>query len=404
MVCGRMRGGRSRLVGGAHPIDVSGPKKKSPARQAVAFIFPSTPPARQQGPGLALPRTKAWSSFAGPVASKCCLSCTKTHSLTVLSSVTRIPSRPRAWSYLSTTRAVRGDWSTSLAARAANVSKSAILMGAAPSTGAKGEKKNNRLGNGRRRATFFFFFFFARSSLRARQRWAPLASWRTGASPRPHARTHAVQPDKAYAVPERRRGAGLDGAFPPGDSARARRCAARGRSSLTTHAHTPHHTPRTQHSPFVAAFAALVIAQVAKVLVHHALTAEWRPDLCWSSGGMPSSHTAAATALAAAIGMTAGVSSEAFAIAVTFAGVVCYDASGVRLHAGRTASVLNLMLTDLPTDHPAATAVGPSGRLREALGHTPVQVAAGAGLGAGLGGVVGLVYAAVAARKAATGG
>jgi uncharacterized protein len=170
----------------------------------------------------------------------------------------------------------------------------------------------------------------------------------------------------------------------------------------------PNHPPptRTQKTirPFVAAFTALVVAQLAKVLVHHALTAEWRPDLCLTSGGMPSSHTAAATALAAATCATAGPASEAFAIAAVLAGVVMYDASGVRLHAGRTASVLNLMLTDLPTDHPAAAAVGPAGRLREALGHTPVQVAAGAGLGAGLGGLIGLAYAALAARKAATGG
>jgi len=148
--------------------------------------------------------------------------------------------------------------------------------------------------------------------------------------------------------------------------------------------------------------AALLVAQAAKVFVHHALTAEWRPDLCLTSGGMPSSHTAAATALAAAVCVTAGPASEMFAVAAVLAGVVMYDASGVRLHAGRTASVLNLIVTELPTDHPASQAA--SGRLREALGHTPVQVAAGAGLGAGLGLVIGLGYAALAARQAAAGG
>ena len=77
-----------------------------------------------------------------------------------------------------------------------------------------------------------------------------------------------------------------------------------------------------------------------------------------------------------------------------------YDASGVRLHAGRTASVLNLIVTELPGDHPAAAAAaaGPAGRLREALGHTPVQVVAGAGLGGGIGLLVGLVHAYVARR------
>ena len=50
---------------------------------------------------------------------------------------------------------------------------------------------------------------------------------------------------------------------------------------------------------------------------------------------------------------------------------VMYDASGVRLHAGRQASVLNMIITELPPDHP----VSDTRPLRDSLGHTPLQVA-----------------------------
>ncbi|KAI3988265.1 hypothetical protein MKX01_012054, partial [Papaver californicum] len=56
---------------------------------------------------------------------------------------------------------------------------------------------------------------------------------------------------------------------------------------------------------------------------------------------------------------------------------VMYDATGVRLHAGRQAEVLNQIVCELPTEHPLSN-VRP---LRELLGHTPLQVAAGAVLG-----------------------
>ncbi|GFZ04945.1 acid phosphatase/vanadium-dependent haloperoxidase-related protein [Actinidia rufa] len=109
-----------------------------------------------------------------------------------------------------------------------------------------------------------------------------------------------------------------------------------------------------------------------------------------SSGGMPSSHSATVTALAAAIGLQDGTGGSAFAIAVvlgerfgfTLANnqvllkisvdthYVMYDASGVRLHAGRQAELLNQIVCELPPEHPVSS-VKP---LRDSLGHTPLQV------------------------------
>ncbi|KAG0489397.1 hypothetical protein HPP92_008208 [Vanilla planifolia] len=92
---------------------------------------------------------------------------------------------------------------------------------------------------------------------------------------------------------------------------------------------------------------------------------------------MPSSHSATVVALATAIGLQEGVDASSFALAAVLASVVMYDASGIRLHAGRQAELLNQILCELPPEHPLSS-VRP---LRELLGHTPVQVVAGAILG-----------------------
>lgn len=48
-----------------------------------------------------------------------------------------------------------------------------------------------------------------------------------------------------------------------------------------------------------------------------------------------------------------------------------YDATGVRLHAGKQASILNMIITELPPDHPVSANGSP---LKDSLGHTPLQV------------------------------
>ncbi|XP_058001324.1 uncharacterized protein LOC110669974 isoform X2 [Hevea brasiliensis] len=103
----------------------------------------------------------------------------------------------------------------------------------------------------------------------------------------------------------------------------------------------------------------------------------WDSRRMLGSGGMPSSHTATVTALAVAIGLQEGTGAPTFAIALVLACVVMYDATGVRLHAGRQAELLNQIVCELPPDHPVSN-VRP---LRDSLGHTPLQVAAGAVLG-----------------------
>ncbi|RAL42966.1 hypothetical protein DM860_009748 [Cuscuta australis] len=101
------------------------------------------------------------------------------------------------------------------------------------------------------------------------------------------------------------------------------------------------------------------------------------------SGGMPSSHSATVTALAVGVGLQEGFGGSLFATSLILACVVMYDATGVRLQAGRQAEVLNQIVYELPAEHPLAE----SRPLRELLGHTPPQVVAG--------GLLGVVTAAI---------
>lgn len=156
-------------------------------------------------------------------------------------------------------------------------------------------------------------------------------------------------------------------------------------------------------------------AQGAKVFTHYYVQREWDFTRLVGSGGMPSSHTALVMGLTAAMAVLHGTSNSMFAICLVFSLIVSipsmrciswpalacavyspaptaqvmYDATGVRAHAGKQASVLNMIITELPPDHPVSSA---GGQLKEVLGHTPLQVAVGAVLGVVIGYVVGLLY------------
>ena len=130
----------------------------------------------------------------------------------------------------------------------------------------------------------------------------------------------------------------------------------------------------------IAAVLAWFIAQVLKVVL--VFWKEKRIDFSRmvGSGGMPSSHSALITAMAASVGKYAGLDSVLFAIAATVAMVVMYDAANVRREAGRQAELLNKIVLDLYRDNHLDQE-----KLKELLGHTPVEVAAGMVLGIAVG-------------------
>lgn len=90
------------------------------------------------------------------------------------------------------------------------------------------------------------------------------------------------------------------------------------------------------------------------------------------TGGMPSSHSAVVTSLMTAIGLSEGFSSPMFAISFVFSFIVMYDAAGVRRAAGKQAAILNQLI------HSKQVKVDTNEKLKELLGHTPIQVFVGA--------------------------
>ena len=118
------------------------------------------------------------------------------------------------------------------------------------------------------------------------------------------------------------------------------------------------------------------VAQLLKFII--TLIQERRVDFgkFIASGGMPSSHSSFVTALAVAIGHVNGFDSSYFAIAAVLSFIVMYDAANVRLQAGKQAAKINQIIQVLEDPN-----LNPEQRLKEILGHTPIQVVAGGILG-----------------------
>jgi len=131
---------------------------------------------------------------------------------------------------------------------------------------------------------------------------------------------------------------------------------------------------------FVTTFMGWFIAQTIKVAI--GVIQERKFNFKWfvGTGGMPSSHASGVTALATSVGIQEGVGTPLFAMAAMFAVVVISDAQGVRRAAGKQAGVLNKILDDIYWKKHIQ-----DDRLKELIGHTPVEVIAGMLLGLGIG-------------------
>lgn len=137
---------------------------------------------------------------------------------------------------------------------------------------------------------------------------------------------------------------------------------------------------------FLAAATGWLVAQVLKTIIHMFFTKEFAAERLVGSGGMPSSHSSTVCALSVATAYECGVGSVEFAIAAFLGIIVMYDAMGVRRETGIQAKMINDMIQifedmgrkDLNTDE----------KLKEFVGHTPLQVLMGAILGI----VIGLCF------------
>ena len=127
---------------------------------------------------------------------------------------------------------------------------------------------------------------------------------------------------------------------------------------------------------FQATFIAWAIAQSLKFFVELIWRRHLNLRLLTSASGMPSSHTSLVTALSTGVAIKEGSGSSIFLVSLVFALIVMYDAAGVRRAAMIQARILNQIIDELFQGHP----IGET-KLRELLGHTPIQVIAGAALG-----------------------
>lgn len=125
----------------------------------------------------------------------------------------------------------------------------------------------------------------------------------------------------------------------------------------------------------LSALLAWSAAQIIKTVIYAIVNRKLDFHRLFGDGGMPSGHSATVTAMAVTAGLEYGVHSAVFAIAAILAIIVMHDAMGVRLEAGKHAQALNELLDLFSSDLENDT------KLKEFLGHTPLQVFFGALLG-----------------------
>lgn len=127
--------------------------------------------------------------------------------------------------------------------------------------------------------------------------------------------------------------------------------------------------------PFVAVVISWFLAQSIKVIIYWIVDKEFSLWHFFEAGGMPSAHSASVTALTLGIALTYSFASPLFTISLVFALIVMYDATGVRRAAGKQALILNRIVDDIYANGKVKVE-----KLKEILGHSPLEVFAGASL------------------------
>lgn len=136
--------------------------------------------------------------------------------------------------------------------------------------------------------------------------------------------------------------------------------------------------------PLLAALFGIVFAQLIKIPIKFLITRKLDWNLMTSTGGMPSSHSAAVTSLTTAIAYETGIDSPLFAVSAIFAVIVMFDATGIRFQAGQQAIIINQMRVDFQTFVQEAKGWQKKDgdqkiqELKTLLGHKPSEVFAGA--------------------------
>ena len=129
----------------------------------------------------------------------------------------------------------------------------------------------------------------------------------------------------------------------------------------------------------ITAISAWAVAQVGKTILYALMNGRLDWERLFGDGGMPSGHSATVSSLAVFCALMHGTGSHEFAVSAILAIIVCHDAMGVRHETGKQAVLINEIMDaieKLKVEHKM-----PAIELKEFVGHTPLQVAAGITLG-----------------------
>jgi uncharacterized protein len=130
---------------------------------------------------------------------------------------------------------------------------------------------------------------------------------------------------------------------------------------------------------FIAVIITSVLAQILKLPMCYLRSKEWDWSLLFSTGGMPSSHSAVVTAAAAGVGHYVGFDTPLFGLAFAVASVVIYDATNIRRQSGFHAQQINRIIKELLSGE--VKPIKEFDELREVLGHSPAEALGGIILG-----------------------
>ncbi len=125
---------------------------------------------------------------------------------------------------------------------------------------------------------------------------------------------------------------------------------------------------------FITGLTAWAVAQVLKVIIYAIVNKKFDITRLFGDGGMPSGHSATVTSLAVLAGIVYGAGTFEFAIAALLAIIVCHDAMGVRLETGKQAILINEIIKSFDV---FSSEELPEVKLKEFVGHTPIQVLMG---------------------------
>ena len=132
-------------------------------------------------------------------------------------------------------------------------------------------------------------------------------------------------------------------------------------------------------NPFLlAGISGWFVAQVFKTILYAVINKKLVWERMIGDGGMPSGHSATVTAMCLMSMLVYGPGSHEFAFSAILAIIVCHDAMGVRRQAGKHAVILNEIVEAF---NALTEDKLPETKLKEFVGHTPIQVMAGILLG-----------------------